>query len=286
MDLRKRAPPLLLRHNMCFTDTESCNCAEQMLKYIKGLMGMKPAPVQLRGRISIPSERVSDIFAIGDIHGHLDLLLAAEERIFERMRQSIRPAVIVCVGDFVDRGPDSRGVIEHLSLTLPKPFYRLNICGNHDDAFLNFLNDDRFNPAWLEFGGDKTLMSYGVDSVHMLSLDPKGRQLQRVARDHVPRGHVDFLQRLPVALTIGDYLFVHAGVLPGRPLSEQTDLDLMWMREPFLTRGPGLAMTVIHGHTPGTGFQYGPNRIGIDTGAYMTGKLGVLHIGPDGVAEI
>ncbi|MDB5526014.1 MAG: serine/threonine protein phosphatase [Rhizobium sp.] len=257
-----------------------------MLKFIKGLMGAKPAPVQLRARISIPQERVADIFAIGDIHGHLDLLLAAEQRIFERMRQSKRPALVVCVGDYVDRGPDSKGVIGHLCRKLPRPFYRICVCGNHDDAFLTFLKEDRFDPAWLEFGGEKTLMSYGVDAAHLLSIDPTGRQLKQVARDHVPVEHVDFLVQLPVALSVGDYLFVHAGVLPGRPLAEQSDFDLMWMREPFLTQGSGLAVTIIHGHTPGTNFQFGPNRIGIDTGAYMTGKLGVLHIGPDGIEEI
>jgi|EndMetStandDraft_4_1072995.scaffolds.fasta_scaffold12290_5 serine/threonine protein phosphatase 1 len=258
-----------------------------MLKLVKKLLAPKPplAPVQLRHRLTIPEDRVSDVFAIGDIHGRLDLLLAAEERIKAVFKATGLPAVIICLGDFIDRGPDSRGVIDHLVTKMEMPFYRICVCGNHDDAFLTFLKDDHFDPAWLEFGGDRTLLSYGIDAGYLLKMDPSGRELKLAARNAVPPSHVAFLERLPVAVTFGRYLFVHAGVLPGRPLAEQSDMDLMWIREPFLSQGPGTDMMVIHGHTPGTNFQHGPNRIGIDTGAYATGVLNVLHIGREGLFQ-
>lgn len=257
-----------------------------MLKLVKKLWEKKSEPLQLRARITIPPERVSDVFAIGDIHGRLDLLLDAERRILERVGQAGRPAIVVCVGDFVDRGPDSRGVIDHLMEKMPAPLYRISLCGNHDDAFQNFLQQEQFDPAWLDFGGDKTLLSYGVNASQLLKADPSGGQLKLAAQDAVPDSHVSFLETLPVALSFGRYLFVHAGILPGRPLAEQSDLDLMWIREPFVSRGPELDVTVIHGHTPVSEIQYGPNRIGIDTGAYATGKLSVLHIGPHGAVAL
>jgi serine/threonine protein phosphatase 1 len=257
-----------------------------MLKLVKKLWEKKSAPLQVRARIAIPPERVSDVFAIGDIHGRLDLLLQAERKISERMKGADRPAIVVCVGDFVDRGPDSRGVIDHLIGKMPAPLYRIPICGNHDDSFVNFLREEQFDPAWLDFGGDKTLMSYGVDVSQLLKADRSGEQLKAAARQAVPVSHVKFLETLPVALSIGNYLFVHAGILPGRPLAEQSDLDLMWIREPFMSTGPDLDVTVIHGHTPVSDIQFGPNRIGIDTGAYATGKLSVLHIGPHGLAAL
>jgi serine/threonine protein phosphatase 1 len=256
-----------------------------MLKLVKKFWEKRSEPLQLRARITIPPERVSDVFAIGDVHGRLDLLLAAEQKIADRVRHG-RPAIVVCVGDFVDRGVDSCGVIDHLVRKMKPPLYRICICGNHDDAFLNFLREEQFDPAWLDFGGDKTLASYDVDVQALLRADPSGRQLKIAAREAVPDSHVGFLESLPVALSFGRYLFVHAGILPGRPLVEQSDLDLMWIREPFMSTGPELDVTVVHGHTPVGEIQYGPNRIGIDTGAYATGKLSVLHIGPHGVAAL
>jgi serine/threonine protein phosphatase 1 len=257
-----------------------------MLKLPSRLWQKKSEPQQRRARITIPPERVSDIFAIGDVHGRLDLLLEAERKILERVLPIGRPALVVCVGDFVDRGPDSRGVIEHLTRKMTPPLYRIPICGNHDDLFLNFLVEEHFDPVWIELGGDKTLMSYGIDAAQLLRNDPGGRQLKMAARDAVPISHIKFLEALPVALSFVHYLFVHAGIVPGRPLVEQSDFDLMWIREPFMSTGPGLDMTVVHGHTPVSQIQFGPHRIGIDTGAFATGKLSVLHIGPHGAAAL
>jgi serine/threonine protein phosphatase 1 len=246
-----------------------------------------PEPeVPRRSRITIPSERVAHIFAIGDIHGRLDLLSAVEHRILERAQEIGQPALVVCLGDFIDRGPNSRGVIERLTKKMRPPLFRVNVCGNHDDAFLRFLLDEQFDPGWLGLGGDRTLESYGIDVFSLLNADPSGQRLKQIARDAVPPAHVDFLQNLPITISIGKLLFVHAGVVPGVPLAQQSDFDLMWIREPFLSEGPRLDLTVIHGHTPSTMVQFGANRVGVDTGAYATGKLSAVHIGPHGITEL
>lgn len=259
-----------------------------MLKFLDRLRGAKtsPPPVQVRSRITIPEQEAVEIFAIGDIHGRLDLLLAAEARILARVARSSRPALVICLGDFVDRGPESRGVIEHLTKAMPSPLRRICICGNHDDTFFRFLREDRYDPVWFDFGGVNTLLSYGVDAAYLLKMDPSGRDLKKAVRDAVPADHATFLENLPIAVTIGRYLFVHAGIVPGVALDRQSDFDLMWIREPFLSAGPRIETTVVHGHTPAADFQYGRGRIGIDTGAYMTGRLGVLHIDADGTHEI
>jgi serine/threonine protein phosphatase 1 len=262
-------------------------CFQTMQNLIKRLWGHhQPALVQQRPRIVFPKEKVADIYAIGDIHGRFDLLESLEARIRWHAAGRDRPSLVICLGDYIDRGPDSRAVIDHLLKPMPAPFYRICICGNHDDIFLSFLKNDAFDPQWLEFGGDRTLESYGVDSAYLLKMDPSGRELKRIARQAVPETHVAFLEKLPIAMSIGKYLFVHAGIVPGKPLAEQSDNDLMWIREPFLSEGPQQPIVVVHGHTPGSDFQYGPNRIGIDTGAYVSGRLKALYLGADGRAEI
>ena len=245
-----------------------------------------PVLVQKRRRLSIAGEKVAHLYAIGDIHGRLDLLLAVEERIRQHAANRSQPSLVVCLGDYTDRGPDSRAVISHLVKPMSPPFHRICLCGNHDDVFLAFLQQEAFDPSWLEFGGDRTLESYGIDSAYLLKMDPSGRELKRIVHQAVPAEHVDFLQDLPISLTVGQHLFVHAGIVPGKPLAEQSDPDLMWIREPFLSEGPRQKLMVIHGHTPASNFQYGPNRIGIDTGAYASGRLKALYIGSDGMAEI
>lgn len=256
-----------------------------MRRLIRKLWEAEPEAPR-RNRITIPRERVANIFAIGDIHGRLDLLLDLERRILERARQIGLPALVVCVGDFVDRGPDSRSVIAHLMQKMPAPLFRANVCGNHDDAFFRFMEDDEFDPAWLDLGGDQTLRSYGVDVSRLLAADPDGYALKQAARENIPQEHVDFLRNLPISISIGKLLFVHAGIVPGVALAQQSDVNLMWIREPFLSEGPRLDLTVIHGHTPSAMVQYGINRIGVDTGAYATGKLSAVHIGPHGVSEV
>lgn len=237
--------------------------------------------VQARLRLRIPRERATDIYAIGDVHGCLDLLHEVEDRILAEATKTAGMKLVVMIGDYIDRGPDSEGVLEHLCKKLPAPLYRIALCGNHDDAFLKFLNNPDGDLTWMSYGGDMTLQSYGIDPGYWLNIDPSGAQMRKTALARVPASHQRFLENAPVSLTMGDFCFVHAGVVPGRPFEKQRDHDLMWIREPFLTRGPESDKTVIHGHTPTEDISFGKGRIGIDTGAFMTGKLSVLRIQGD-----
>lgn len=248
-----------------------------MLKRLWDLF-RNPNPASLRSRLTLPFEDVFDIFAIGDIHGCYDLLIDAEKRILGMPAVTDKTRLVVLLGDYVDRGPDSRRVLEHLLTPLPPPFVRICLCGNHDDAFVRFVTEPAFERPWLDFGGDATLRSYGIDSDYLMKISPNGTAIKQTARAEVPESHLRFLKDAPVCLSVGDRLFVHAGIRPGVPLAEQSDQDMMWIREPFLSEGPDGDFTVIHGHTAEPNVVFGTRRVGIDTGAYLTGRLTVLHI--------
>lgn len=223
------------------------------------------------------------IYALGDIHGRLDLLTALEEKIQEdaMARPAGRP-VVVYLGDFVDRGPDSAGVIEHLS-TGPLPgFEAVHLLGNHEAMMLAFLRlGDAAALTWMMNGGEETLASYGVDAQSVREDDAQSIReddapfaaLRRSLLAALPPRHLDFLESLTRWHVEGGYLFVHAGVHPGRPLDRQDPEDLIWIREPFLTDPGEMDHVVVHGHTPVRLPAERPNRIGVDTGAVYGGAL-------------
>lgn len=253
------------------------------MRWLLGGLRRKNTPVaaeQPRWRMDLGAEEPEfAVYAIGDVHGCLDLLRAAEEKIRRDVHQTKVAGLIITLGDYVDRGPDSRGVLDHLSTEPGDNVRRIALCGNHDDLFLRFLDSPRAYPAWLDMGGRETLSSYGISGAY-ISVDSResSDQLRKQLEAAVPCHHRAFLAGMPVSLRIGSYLFVHAGIRPGIPLEAQSDKDMMWIREPFLTRGPQLPITLIHGHTPGHVPSYGPGRIGIDTGAYASGKLAILKL--------
>lgn len=211
------------------------------------------------------------IYAVGDVHGCLDPLLELEERIREDSASVEGRKLIVMLGDYVDRGPKSAAVLYHLIASPPAGFDRVCLRGNHDDAFLAFLDGDPAGDWVLDHGAAETFRSYGVD------LDDDGLRashpLRAAIRAAVPGSHVEFLRSLPVLLTIGSDVFAHAGIRPGRPLAEQSDDDLMWIRRSFLDLGPGLPVRVFHGHTPMQSPHVGPDRVSLDTHCYHSGRL-------------
>jgi serine/threonine protein phosphatase 1 len=182
--------------------------------------------------------------------------------------------VVVFLGDYVDRGPDSKGVIDRV-LSLPAPFQGKFLRGNHDQALLDFLADPASYDGWCDFGADETLTSYGVRPPrdHSLSTfcDVRDRFLQAL-----PAEHLHFFRTLLLSWEIGDYFFAHAGVRPSAPLNQQKEDDLLWIREEFLDSSEDFGKVVVHGHTPTDGPVKRANRIGIDTGAYLTGRLTAL----------
>lgn len=225
------------------------------------------------------------VYAIGDIHGHLALLDDLLDRIaqdFAGLGRQDRPA-LVFVGDYVDRGPASSGVIDRLiALTAASAeqggFEVRALMGNHEQTMLSFLDNPEAGAAWIEFGGGETLTSYGVARPVGRVDQAAWREIQASFQARVPAAHVAFLQGLELSASYGDYFFAHAGVRPGVPLDRQAPEDLMWIRNDFLSQPHRLPCVVVHGHTPDEEPFIGPDRINIDTGAYATGVLTAVRL--------
>ena len=217
----------------------------------------------------------SRIYAIGDIHGRLDLLLELHELIADdAARSTAKRRVLVYIGDYIDRGPDSAGVLD-LLLDRPLPGFEIvHLLGNHEDTLLQFPDDMTVGPSWLTYGGVQTLASYLIDVPPGSWRDERElRRLQGEVRRRVPRRHVEFMRGLPLTHVEGDYLFVHAGIRPGVPLERQERDDLLWIRDEFLRSPEDHGKIVVHGHTISEAPDQQPNRIGIDTGAFHTNRL-------------
>lgn len=215
------------------------------------------------------------IYAIGDIHGRSDLLDQVLARI-DRHRSEAGPArsIEVFLGDYVDRGPDSRGVIERLVARMQEQEV-VALCGNHEDLMRSVLERPDQLPFWARNGGFETLMSYGVPVPPRI--DPQGGEpLVERLREVLPEDHRRFLYSLADSFACGDYLFVHAGIRPGVPLDQQSREDLLWIRDEFVGSREDFGAVVVHGHTPVRQVEFHPNRINLDTGAYITNSLSCL----------
>lgn len=224
-----------------------------------------------------PDPPAHEIFAIGDIHGRLDLLGELLKAI-SRRAQSTQPELIF-LGDYIDRGPDSRGVVELLvHCDIKQAFRPVFLKGNHEATLLEFLSDPRIGPSWQQFGGGETLMSYGVRppglKTDASAWEDASRQLAKV----MPREHRAFYEALELTAERGCYLFAHAGVNPSKPIDLQDEADLLWVREAFLDDDRALARVIVHGHTPQSEPSKDHRRIGLDLGGYQTGRLAAAHI--------
>ncbi len=221
----------------------------------------------------------SRVYAIGDIHGRLDLLRAITQLIHEDAyaNQAARN-VVVYLGDYIDRGDTSSAVLDWL-IENPLPgFESVHLLGNHEDSMLQFLTDARVGPPWLAYGGVATLRSYGVRPP---SSDNDLPRVQDELRDKLPERHLVFLRGLALRHVEGDYAFVHAGVRPGVPLEAQVPQDLLWIRDEFLSSNADFGKIVVHGHTITEQPEVRRNRIGIDTGAFASGTLTSLVLADD-----
>lgn len=216
----------------------------------------------------------SRVYAIGDVHGRLDLLHELIAQIDADLEA--RPAAegtLVMLGDYVDRGPESARVLDWL-IDYARPALRLvALQGNHEESMLRFLDDIDVGPAWLYYGGSETLHSYGIAAPRHADEPATLRRLQAELRARLPRRHREFLSSLPASHVDGDYLFVHAGIRPGVPLSAQARSDLLWIRDEFLRSDADHGKVVVHGHTIAPEPELCRNRIGLDTGAFATDRL-------------
>ncbi|MFO1254531.1 MAG: metallophosphoesterase family protein [Sphingomonadaceae bacterium] len=241
-----------------------------MLKSLRTLFGPRqsgPAP-------AIPAGQ--RVYAVGDVHGRLDLfdvLIAAIEA--DDAARGRADTTIVLLGDLVDRGPDSAGVIRTARALQLRRTVRI-LLGNHEEMFLDALESEEVLRHFLRYGGRETALSYPIEpaAYHRAELD----EALGLIRAAVPREDIDFIRTFEDQVRIGDYLFVHAGVRPGVPLEEQRVEDLRWIREPFLSHRESLGPLVVHGHTIFERVDFADNRIGIDTGAYRTGRLTALGL--------
>ena len=221
-------------------------------------------------------------YAIGDIHGHLDLLHQAHARIAQDMARH-GPAPVVHVGDLVDRGPHSAGVVEYLRAGIDAGQDWIVLKGNHDRMFTIFLDNRRAQDpglradlSWLHprLGGATTLASYGVRS----PADRPVRSVHAEAVALVPAAHRSFLQTRPTLYQRGAAVFVHAGIRPFIPLNRQTETDLVWIREPFLSEPASHGPLIVHGHTALACATHYGNRLNIDSSAAYGGPLSAVVI--------
>ena len=229
------------------------------------------------------TRRVPDrtlVYCIGDIHGRDDLLRDMAERVNADLKnRSFDHAMTVFLGDYIDRGPGSKRVLEQLASN-EWPTSIIALAGNHEDFLTEFLEDAETLGFWRSQGGLATLHSYEVD-VGPAMAGREFEELQAAFTARFPKHHRDFLEGLTVSASIGDYFFCHAGVRPGVALDRQTRDDLLNIREPFLSSDAEHGKLVVHGHTPAITPEIRPNRIGIDTAAYATGRLTCLILEKD-----
>ncbi len=248
-----------------------------MLNWLLGAKARSGPAVPDDWRPEVPPG--SCVYAIGDVHGRLDLLETLEEQIVaDAERRGAARNVVVYLGDYVDRGFDSFGVIERLMDQPLTGFERVHLKGNHEDFLLRFLDDQRVGPIWMANGGLETLVSYGVRLQYGMPQAERLTTAQVGLREKLPATHLEFLRGLGLTHMEGDYLFVHAGIRPGIELAAQQPEDLLWIREEFLHDESFHQKVVVHGHTPTQGPEVFANRIGIDTGAFATGCLTCLAL--------
>ncbi|HVW74320.1 MAG TPA: metallophosphoesterase [Rhizomicrobium sp.] len=243
-----------------------------MLRY---LLRSKPGDEARAAHISRP------VYAIGDIHGRADLLKILLEKIRKDIAESdfesVQPA-IVFLGDYIDRGPSSHDVVD-IILRLEDSGQEIHpLKGNHEEALLQFLADTASGPAWFMHGGLATLQSYKI-KVPDPSEGEVGLERARLALiDALGPTHLAFFQGLKSSFIQDDYAFVHAGIRWGKPFAEQDETDLLWIRQDFLSADGKAEYVIVHGHTPADSVYIGPQRIGVDTGAYASGVLSSLKL--------
>ena len=218
------------------------------------------------------------VYAIGDVHGCYDELRALEQKILvDALRFSGRK-IIIMLGDYVDRGPQSRRVVEHLMAPPPKGFLRVCLAGNHEVAMLAYLDGHLSREPWLNVGGRETLFSYGFDPDRLAALYASSEAVDARIREAVPASHVAFLRTLPVMVCSEKFVFVHAGIRPGVALEMQDEADLLNIREEFFQAAHRLDRWVVHGHTIVDVPALDGRRVDIDTGAFRTGRLTALRV--------
>lgn len=234
------------------------------------------------GRTSAPRALPEGVrvYAVGDVHGQDDLLARMLERLCEDAQNAPQGTdiTLVMLGDYIDRGLGSRAVIERLSTLTSMPFHTRFLIGNHEATMRDFLADAAVGPSWVEYGGGETLASYSVKPPAPGAPASVWEEAREGLERALPEHHIAFLERLEPYVLAAPYVFVHAGVDVARPLEAQTEQELLWIRDSFLNARKAFDHVVVHGHTPEPDYHHDHRRIGIDTGAYLTGVLTAVRL--------
>lgn len=246
----------------------------------KSLRGrLRGTPANSPQRLAVEADPAA-IYAIGDVHGCLDHLLALEESIVADAANIAGERWIVMLGDVVDRGERSAQVLDHLLGPPPAGLRRFSLMGNHEVMMLDFIRRPSPASAWLEFGGRETLLSYGVPLEALMYGRFGAREARQIVDTYIPGDHIEFLEELPVLLETPSTLLVHAGIRPGVSIAQQADADLVGFRDNFEATYAEYGKVVVHGHTIREEPLVTSNRIAIDTGAYFTGRLTAIRLVP------
>lgn len=220
------------------------------------------------------------VWAVGDIHGRSDLA----DRLLQAVRADLHATeasrkVVVLLGDYVDRGLDSKGVLNQLVNLAADPELEVHFLrGNHEDRMEAFLQDPQVGPSWCDYGGRDALVSYGVDPPTMRGDAQGWADASHALYEALPPSHRELLARLENSVSIGDYFFAHAGARPGIALPDQSPDDLLWIRQHFLDHPARFEQVIVHGHTPSETVHSDHRRIGVDTGAYATNVLSAVRL--------
>lgn len=219
------------------------------------------------------------IYVVGDIHGCVDLLLRLHEMIVaDSLEEPAERNVLIYLGDYIDRGESSKQVIDFLMGQYIQGFETVHLTGNHEEMMLTFLDDPSIGLNWIANGGGETLMSYGIGypGRHSLLEADTLDALRATLTEKLPADQLNFLKTLATQHVEGEYMFVHAGIMPGTDLHQQSRQDLLWIRDEFLGSDEDFGKCIVHGHTITREVAFKTNRIGIDTGAFFTGVLSCL----------
>ncbi|WFE76939.1 metallophosphoesterase [Roseinatronobacter sp. S2] len=247
-----------------------------LLSLFQKKLGVRPigAPAD-SAEIPVLDLEDGPVYAVGDTHGSLSLYKELENSILRDAAKFSGVATIVLLGDMIDRGPQTAALIDHLLRPAPAPLRRVCLRGNHEAMMLAYLNTPTANANWLDFGGAETLASYGI------SMDPDAlrrspeRKLRQLLAAHIPDSHLSFLRRTLPGLHVGTYLLAHAGADARAPLTAQPWQALLWGSEGLIAPND---LTLVHGHVITPDPEIGARSIGIDTGAYATGRLTSLRL--------
>jgi serine/threonine protein phosphatase 1 len=233
------------------------------------LFRRRPAATKIEGHVPAGQR----IYAIGDVHGRLDLLDPLLESIqADDRRRGPAQSRIIFLGDLIDRGPSSAQVVARSMEVAAGPWNCQFLLGNHEEVFLQALSGDlKALSFFIRIGGRETVLSYGISEAEYRDSDYP--ELYALLVERVPASHIQFLQGFEDMIVVGDFAFVHAGVKPGEALADQRTSDLRWIRREFLDHDDGFEKIIVHGHTITEDVEVRSHRIGLDTGAYSSGKL-------------